>query len=82
MSYATKSSGLDCPECGKTQILRHLPKEVDRQLFHEEITVPAESGLKKLRVAILRVTYRRNYLCQTCGYQWSQTYTTESQKHV
>ena len=71
-----------CPICGEAKAVAYLPKEIDRQLFHEEITVPGEPEPKQLTVAILRITYEREYFCPACGAQWAQTFTTETQKHV
>ena len=77
-----KSSSLTCPFCGEENVVQYLPKETGRQLFHEDITVPAEPEPQVLTVAVMRITYERDYFCPSCGHQWSQTYTTESQKHV
>lgn len=62
--------------------MQYLPKEVGRVLIHEEITLPAEPEPETRRVAILRVTYQREYFCPSCGYQGLQSYVVESQKHV
>ncbi len=77
-----RQKDLACSFCGYEKAVRYMPKEINRQLFHEEITVPAEPEPKKLKVAILRITYQRDYFCPTCGHQWSKTYTMESQQHV
>lgn len=77
-----KQPSLECAICGAQEAVRSLPKEIDRELFYEEITVPAEPEPKVLKVAIMRITYQRDYFCPNCGHQWSQTYVTESQKHV
>ena len=69
-----------CPNCGEEKITRHLPKEIGRRLDHEEILVPAQPKPQKRRVSILRITYQRDFLCTTCGYQWSQTFETEKQE--
>jgi hypothetical protein len=63
-------------------VVQYLPKEVGRVLIHEEITLPAEPEPETRRVAILRVTYQRDYFCPSCGHQGSQSYMVESQKHV
>jgi hypothetical protein len=78
----TKSPGILCPMCGEGGVTQSLPQEIDRQLFYEDIIVPAEPEPQKLKVAIMRITYQRDYLCTTCGHQWSKTFKTESQKHV
>jgi transposase-like protein len=79
---APKSPKLVCPFCGQGNVVQSLPKEVDRELFHEEIVIPAEPEPEVRRVAILRITYQRDYMCAGCKAQWSKTFTTESQKHV
>ncbi len=75
-------SGPACPQCGQQGAMQYLPKEIDRQVDYEDITVPAEPEPRRLTVAITRITYRRDYLCPACGHGWSKTYVTESQKHV
>ncbi len=82
MTKPVNKSSPSCPFCGEEKVVQHLPREIDRQLFHEEITVPAEPEPKQLTVAILRVTYEREYVCPACGGQWVQSFTTEIQKHV
>jgi len=73
-------SKIVCPNCGEEKITRHLPKEIGRRLDHEEITIPAEPEPQKRRVSILRITYQRDFLCFTCGYQWEETFETEKQE--
>ena len=68
--------------CNQGGVVQSLPKEIDRELFHEEISVPAEPEPHKLIVAIMRITYQRDYLCTICGHQWSQLFKTEKQQHV
>jgi transposase-like protein len=79
---APKKLTLTCPFCNQTNVVQSLPKEIDRELFHQEITIPAEPEPEVRRVAVLRITYEREYLCASCKAQWSKTFTTESQKHV
>lgn len=67
-----------CPACGAEKIIRRLPREYDRRLDYEEITIPGESQPR--RVAIQRIFYERECLCAMCGEQWWETLVTESQK--
>jgi hypothetical protein len=76
------STGQTCPACQTTKIIRHLPREVERRLDYEDIIPPGEPDSPLQRVAILRITYEREYRCAECGYQWWETLVTESQKHV
>ena len=69
-----------CPNCDSETIIRHLPKEIGRRLDHEEIIIPAEPEPHKRRVSILRITYQRDFLCSTCGYQWSEMFEMEKQE--
>lgn len=71
-----------CPACGAAKIIRHLPREIERRLDYEDITLPDEPEPPPHRVAILRITYEREYRCAECGYQWWETLVTESQKQV
>lgn len=75
-------SELRCKICAGTNIVKHMPKEIGRKLDHEEISVPDESGQKKLTVAMLRITYQREYFCAGCGHQWTETYIIDKQHHV
>jgi hypothetical protein len=82
MNKSTAKSSKKCDICGQESLVHYLPKEIDRELFHEEIVIPAEPEPEIRRVAILRVTYQRDHFCSSCGHQGSQTYRVESQKHV
>jgi hypothetical protein len=82
MSQSTFKPSKVCEICGREGVVHYLPKEIDRELFHEEITIPAEPEPEIRRVAILRVTYQRDYFCPNCGHRGAQSYTVESQKHV
>ncbi len=82
MKRASAKRSLACPLCNATETVQHLPKEIKRDLSHETITVPAEPEPQTLKVAILRVTYQRDYLCPVCQHQWSKTFITENQTHV
>lgn len=82
MTEPVKKSFQICPLCGEEKVVQHMPREVDRQIFYEDITVPGEPEPKQLTVTILRITYEREYICPACGAQWVQTFTAETQKHV
>ena len=82
MRKSTAKSSKKCDICDQEGMVQYLPKEIERELIHEEITLPAEPQPETRRVAILRVTYQRDYFCPSCGHQGSQIYVTESQKHV
>ena len=79
---SSRKPAATCEMCEGTNVVKHLPKEINRRLDHEEITVPDESGQKKLTVAILRITYEREFICAGCGHQWTEQVVTEKQQHV
>lgn len=70
-----------CPACGADKIIRRLPREIDRRLDYEVITLPGEPE-KRRKLAILRITYEREFLCPACGHQWWETMVTETQKQA
>ena len=71
-----------CEICGGTNVVKHLPQEIDRRLDREEIMVPDESEPKKMTVAILRITYEGEYFCAGCGHWGAETFVTEKQNRV
>lgn len=77
----TNASDKFCPACSADKIIRRLPREIDRRLDYEEITLPGEPE-KRRKLAILRITYEREFLCSACGHQWWETMVTETQKQA
>jgi len=76
-------SSQTCPNCRADKITRSLPKEIKRQLDHQPISMPEDAPSAKARtIALLRITYRHDFLCSNCGQQWSETFQTESQKQI
>ena len=73
---------LICPACNTPGVVRHLPKEVGRQFDKEEISVPDGAVSKKVTVALLRITYEREFFCAGCGLRWTETYTVDKQHHL
>ena len=69
-----------CPACEANHIVRRMPKEIDRRLDHEQITIPGDPEPETRTIAILRVTYEREFLCTSCGYQWWETHIIERQQ--
>ncbi len=78
----TKRSSSVCQMCREIEVVRYLPKEVGRQVFHEEISIPGEPEPKTRKIAITRITYQRDYFCPNCKHQWSETHVTEAQKEI
>ncbi len=77
----TNAPDKSCPACGADKIIRRLPREIDRRLDYEEITLPDEPE-KRRKLAILRVTYERDFICTQCSYQWSEEYILERQQEA
>ena len=73
---------LACPACNTPGVVRHIPKEVGRQLDKEVITVSDGTATKKLTVAMLRITYEREFFCAGCGQRWTETFIVDKQHHL
>ncbi len=64
-----------CPKCKSIDSVKKIgEKLIGEEVINEKTqNIPHAAGLKSITTATLRQTYENIYVCEKCGYQWSET---------